>query len=305
VATHCSSAFGWLRKARGSGLLHPRDASFAVERPDASRPGGDAARSHLVDDAFCPNFRGMGRTLALYTILLALLTGCDVAQGDTRPAASVRAPAPFVSDTPPASARYAASARGSVYYPVTCDEWRRLAPANRIFFASSAEAENAGYARTTSGRCAAPPPPGASITETGTCTVVRIIDGDTLACTTGERVRLLLVDAPELDHEQFGVRARLALEELLPVGAAARVETDVQLRDRYGRVLAYLYTDDGVMVNEALARRGYVVVDVYPPNVRHVERLRAAVAVARAAEAGLWAYNAFDCMPTEWRRRSC
>jgi micrococcal nuclease len=181
---------------------------------------------------------------------------------------------------PPATARWAASSRGSIYYPIACDDWRRLAPANLVFFASEGEAIAAGYRRTRSAGCASVPAPGTSVVETRKCTVERIIDGDTLVCDTGERVRLLLVDAPELGHERFGLRARLALEELLPVGATAAVETDVRQRDRYGRVLAYLHTDAGVMVNEALARRGYVMVDVHPPNVRHVERLRAAVAAA-------------------------
>src|SRR5690606_4136814 len=101
-------------------------------------------------------------------------------------------------------------------------------------------------------------------TSVEACTVERVIDGDTIACREGgERIRLLLVDAPELAQGTYGAAARTALLALLPPGSVARVELDVRERDRYGRVLAYLYTPDGRMVNEVLAREGFVVVDVY------------------------------------------
>jgi micrococcal nuclease len=137
------------------------------------------------------------------------------------------------------------------------------------------------------------------------CVVRRVIDGDTLVCEPGERVRLLLVDAPEIGQADFGLRARLALEELAPAGATLRLELDVRERDRYGRVLAYLHAADGTFINRELVRRGYAVVAVFPPNVRHVELLRAAADSARAERRGLWETAAFACRPADFRAGRC
>lgn len=153
-----------------------------------------------------------------------------------------------------------------------------------------------------------PPEPGraagAPIDRTGVCTIGRVVDGDTVVC-SGERIRLLLVDAPEDRQQDLGLRARLALEELIPAGTDVRVETDVQPRDRYGRLLAHLHRDDGTWINRAMVRRGYAVVLVYPPNVRHVEPMRAAADSARMEGAGLWAERGFDCEPRDFRRGRC
>lgn len=137
------------------------------------------------------------------------------------------------------------------------------------------------------------------------CTVERIVDGDTLVCTDSGRVRLLLIDTPELDQGPFGEVAKLALEGLLPVGVTVELEPDIQLRDSYNRLLAYLILPDGRMANEVLLDMGVAVVSVYPPNVRHVERFRVVVESARAARRGLWAVGAFDCLPADHRGGDC
>lgn len=124
--------------------------------------------------------------------------------------------------------------------------------------------------------------------QQGSCMVGRVIDGDTLECTSGERVRLTLIDSPEMHQEPLGALARQALLELAPPGTDLRVELDVAERDRYRRVLAYLYLPDGTMVNEEMVRRGYATAMVVPPNVRYVDRIRRAARLARAEGAGLW-----------------
>jgi endonuclease YncB( thermonuclease family) len=120
------------------------------------------------------------------------------------------------------------------------------------------------------------------------CTVERVVDGDTFVCRGGERVRFLLIDAPEMAVEPLGPLARDFLAELLPPGIEVSMELDVGERDRYGRLLAYVYLPDGRMVNEVLAREGFAQTMVIQPNVRYVERIRDAVSSARAANAGLW-----------------
>ncbi len=83
------------------------------------------------------------------------------------------------------------------------------------------------------------------------------------------------------------------------------LETDVRERDQYGRILGYAYDQDGRMLNEEMARAGYAVALVYPPNVRHEERIRAAVTEAREHGRGLWAEDGFVCAPRDYRAGRC
>ena len=211
-------------------------------------------------------------------------------------------PGPVVGQDPvPPDAEYVASSRGRVYYWVGCSAWTRLKESNLRFFESREDAEAAGYTPSRSRGCAGPPP---ASTTPESCVVARIVDGDTFACQSGVRVRLLLIDAPETSQDSYGLRAKLALEELAPTGSRVGLEYDVQPRDRYGRVLAHVFMDS-VWVNRAMARRGYALISVYPPNVRGVEVLRAAADSARTEEVGLWRIGGFECAPADHRRGRC
>jgi micrococcal nuclease len=133
--------------------------------------------------------------------------------------------------------------------------------------------------------------------DPGTAEVVRVVDGDTLLVRIDgaeERVRLLGIDTPEsVDPRSpvdcFGPEASAATEALLPAGTRVTLVRDVEARDRYGRLLAYVHrADDGTFVNLALAEQGYASVLTYPPNVAHTDELVAAAARAREAGLGLW-----------------
>jgi micrococcal nuclease len=133
-----------------------------------------------------------------------------------------------------------------------------------------------------------------------------VIDGDTLECQGGERIRLLLIDTPEQSQGPYAAAATRALEALLPARpATVRLELDVVPTDQYDRTLAYVWLPDGRMANEEMARSGFAVALVYPPNVRYVERIRAAVSEAQRARRGLWSTEAFTCPPVEHRRGRC
>lgn len=124
----------------------------------------------------------------------------------------------------------------------------------------------------------------------------RVIDGDTVELTDGRLVRYIGIDAPESrrrvdgewreDPEPFAQAATEANRALVG-GRRVRLEYDAQRFDRYGRTLAYVYVDER-MVNEALLDAGVANALTIPPNVRHAERFRAAVAAARRAGRGLW-----------------
>jgi micrococcal nuclease len=139
------------------------------------------------------------------------------------------------------------------------------------------------------------------------CTVGHVVDGDTFwaRCPDDVKVRLLLIDAPERDQFPFGRQARAAIAKLLQPGGRVSLELDVQKKDRYGRALAYTFLPDGRMVNEEMARAGYATTLVYPPNVRYLDRIRRAVAEARAARRGLWAVGGFACTPKDHRQQRC
>jgi micrococcal nuclease len=131
----------------------------------------------------------------------------------------------------------------------------------------------------------------------GEATVVAVIDGDTIDVMLGsrrERVRLLGIDTPETVDERrpvgcFGPEASARTAALLPKGTAVRLERDVEARDRFDRLLAYVHRrSDGLFVNLTLLEEGYAEVLVIEPNHAEVAALRAARDRARSAGRGLW-----------------
>jgi len=125
-------------------------------------------------------------------------------------------------------------------------------------------------------------------------TVGRVVDGDTIHVKFGERVekvRYIGVNTPEVHHptkgEEPGGREAMEANRRLVAGRRVRLETDVQARDRYGRLLAYVWVGD-VMVNAELVRQGYAQVMTVPPNVRHQELFVKLQREAREAGRGLW-----------------
>lgn len=125
--------------------------------------------------------------------------------------------------------------------------------------------------------------------------VERVVDGDTLIADVGgarERIRLLRIDTPELARdgdpaECLAETATATLDALLPAGAPIAVATDVEVRDRFGRLLAHVWVD-GTWVNGAMLDAGVAEVVTFPPNVAYDDEVRAAVRRARAAGTGLW-----------------
>jgi micrococcal nuclease len=125
--------------------------------------------------------------------------------------------------------------------------------------------------------------------------VLRVVDGDTLHVSRHGRdvtIRLIGVDAPEVDWyggnaKCYGARAGRFARRLLR-GERIRLEFDRERLDRYDRTLAYVFLDDGRMVNLVLVRDGYATVTIVPPNERYEAELRAAEEAARGEGAGLW-----------------
>jgi micrococcal nuclease len=128
-----------------------------------------------------------------------------------------------------------------------------------------------------------------------TGSVVSVVDGDTIHVRVDgrvEKIRYIGIDAPEVRHptkgEEPGGREASAVNRRLVEGQQVRLELDVQRRDQYGRLLAYVWVAD-LMVNAELVRRGYAQVMTVPPNVRHQALFVALQREARAARRGLFA----------------
>jgi micrococcal nuclease len=133
--------------------------------------------------------------------------------------------------------------------------------------------------------------------DDGTMTIVRVVDGDTVIVrlhSTDETVRLIGIDTPETKHptkpvQCFGPEASSFTDQLLPAGTRVRLERDVEARDHFGRLLAYVYrSDDGLFVNLELARQGYARPLAIAPNNAHARDVDAAAGQAQAEHRGLW-----------------
>jgi endonuclease YncB( thermonuclease family) len=136
--------------------------------------------------------------------------------------------------------------------------------------------------------------------------VKRAVDGDTLLLESGERVRLIGIDTPELHAssklnrdaqrskqdtktiQEMGKRAAEFTRNLVE-GKRVRLEFDVDKYDKYKRLLAYVYlVSDGTFVNARIIEEGYASVMTYPPNVKHADKFVKLYREARENNRGLW-----------------
>lgn len=136
-----------------------------------------------------------------------------------------------------------------------------------------------------------------------TCVVKKLADGDSLTCVDGRKVRLLLIDTPEMQQKPWGVMAKRQLELLARPGTVLRLERDRTSTDRYGRTLAYAWVGN-VMINERMVADGWAVVLAYA-DVRYLERMKRAERLAQTGKKGFWQEWAFRCRPVDFRARRC
>lgn len=123
-------------------------------------------------------------------------------------------------------------------------------------------------------------------------TVTRVVDGDTIELETGERVRYIGVDTPETVDPRKAVqcfgREASAFNKQLVEGKSVKLVADVVNKDRYGRLLRYVYLSDGTFVNLKLAQDGYARPLTIPPDVHFSKDFVAAAHEAQEAGRGLW-----------------
>jgi micrococcal nuclease len=139
--------------------------------------------------------------------------------------------------------------------------------------------------------------------------VLRVVDGDTLVINHNgrkENIRLIGIDTPESKPNKkarkdagrtsedirtivsLGKEAAQFVRTFVHPGDPVFIEFDRQPRDKYGRLLGYVYLSDGRMLNEEIVRAGYANLMTYPPNVKYQDRFLRAYHDARENNRGLW-----------------
>ena len=147
--------------------------------------------------------------------------------------------------------------------------------------------------------------------------VIRVIDGDTFEIEGGEKVRYIGIDTPEsVDPRKpvqcFGAEASRRNKELVE-GKVVSLERDLTDRDKYGRLLRYVWADS-VFINLELVKQGYARAYSYPPDIKYQDHFTEAERTARADGLGLWGAcggenaataNSANAAPPETANQGC
>lgn len=131
--------------------------------------------------------------------------------------------------------------------------------------------------------------------------VEHVYDGDTVLLDNGQKVRLLGINTPEVEGryklaEPGGNEAKIWLEKRLS-GKKVRLETDSDKKDKYGRTLAHIFTEDHSHVNVELVKRGLAWVSIHPPNLKYVQELGSAQKQAEMGRKGVWKLKEYQSKP--------
>lgn len=127
--------------------------------------------------------------------------------------------------------------------------------------------------------------------------ISKIVDGDTihLIDENGEtlKVRLIGIDAPESRDSQykkkepFGEEATLFLTKLIG-NSKIRLEYDINPVDKFGRTLAYTYTEDGTFLNAEMVKQGYARTMTIQPNSKYADYFFELLQEAKKNKRGMW-----------------
>jgi len=136
--------------------------------------------------------------------------------------------------------------------------------------------------------------------------VARVLDGDTIELADGRRVRLIGINAPEIAHhnrpaEAGGDGAHTLLKKLID-SDKVRLLLDRERHDRYERLLAHLFNEEGTNLNQQMVSKGAAYVVARPPNLKHIDSYLAAEQKAREAKLGIWQLDQFQITPASRAR---
>jgi micrococcal nuclease len=118
-----------------------------------------------------------------------------------------------------------------------------------------------------------------------TVTVVRVIDGDTIVIEGGYHVRYIGIDSPETDEFYYSEATQMNTD--LVGGQEVRLESDITDKDKYGRLLRYVFVGD-TFINAEMVRQGCAWAMGYPPDIKYQVYLEAMEKEARQLKRGFW-----------------
>jgi endonuclease YncB( thermonuclease family) len=128
--------------------------------------------------------------------------------------------------------------------------------------------------------------------------VAYVYDGDTIKLENGDKIRLLGIDTPEVaSHYRKATPGGNAAKKWLTKqldGADVYLEYDQQHRDKYKRLLAHIFLENGDHINVALVKNGLAIVNLFPPNLRYKDELLAAQQIAQQQQLGMWAMKRYQ-----------
>ncbi len=131
--------------------------------------------------------------------------------------------------------------------------------------------------------------------------IKKVYDGDTILLTNGLKVRLLGINTPEVKRrdksaQAGGEEAKRWLQKKLK-NKKVRLESDIEKKDKYGRLLAHVFTEDKEHINIELVKQGLASVNIYPPNLKYTDELIKAEQQAEQARLGIWGYQEYAPKP--------
>ncbi|KND51444.1 MAG: micrococcal nuclease [Parcubacteria bacterium C7867-001] len=122
--------------------------------------------------------------------------------------------------------------------------------------------------------------------------IAYVVDGDTAQLINGEYVRYIGIDTPEefdpRKPEQCYAKEAAAENRKLVQGQYVVIQKEITERDKYGRILGYLYLSDGTFVNKKLVEDGFAFAYPYKPDTAKADEFAAAEVAAKEAKHGLW-----------------
>lgn len=133
--------------------------------------------------------------------------------------------------------------------------------------------------------------------------VAKVYDGDTITLKNGERVRLLGINTPEIEShyrqgEAGGQKAKKWLQDKLSSGVVF-LEFDTQRRDKYKRLLAHCFLENGEHLNKEIIETGLATLSIIPPNLHYLDVLQKAELVAQKHGLGIWSMASYQTIPVD------
>lgn len=117
--------------------------------------------------------------------------------------------------------------------------------------------------------------------------VVRVIDGDTIVIDSGQKIRYIGMNTPEVETSECFATVASEINKNLVLGKMVKLEKDVSETDKYGRLLRYVYVDE-IFIDDYLVKNGYAKVMTVPPDTKYEDEFLRSQKYAKESNLGLW-----------------